>query len=99
MPSPEGATEGYGRASGVITEIVDSEIFVLDPEKGRIHAMNTTAAALWRLLEEPATLAELVDDFAAAFPALSRTKLTREIEQGLASIKEKGLLQRVKLTD
>lgn len=99
MPSPDGAAEGYGRASGVITEIVDSEIFVLDPEKGRIHAMNTTAAALWRLLEEPATLAELVDDFAAAFPVVSRTKLTREIEQGLASIKEKGLLQRVKLTD
>ncbi len=98
MSGPEGAAEGYGRVPGVITELVDNEIFVLDPDKGRIHAMNPSAAALWRLLEEPATLAELVEDFAAAFPAVSRTKLQREIEQGLASIREKGLLQRVSLT-
>jgi PqqD family protein of HPr-rel-A system len=89
--------QGYGRVPGLITEVVDNEIFVLDPGKGRIHAMNASAAALWQLLEEPAALAELVEDFAAAFPAVSRTKLQRDIEQGLADIRDKGLLRRVSL--
>jgi hypothetical protein len=97
MPPSDNESTGYRRAAGLLTEQLENEIFVLDPRAGCIHALNPTASALWRLLQEPATLAELVDDFSAAFPHEPRTKLVREIKSGLTSIRGKGLIERTEI--
>jgi hypothetical protein len=61
MPAPE----IWVRAEDAVTRTIGDELFVALLGEGSLNAM---AAAVWRALEEPRTLAELRTLFGAAFP-------------------------------
>lgn len=57
----------YQRAPGAAAAEVDDEVVVLSPSDLRYHALNDTAAAVWDRLEEPVSIAEVVDGLMEAF--------------------------------
>jgi PqqD family protein of HPr-rel-A system len=64
---------------------------LLDLESGAYHGVNSTGAAIWKLLEGEPTMRELVERFAASVddaPAELEEHLTRFLEE----IREQGLL-------
>ena len=42
---------------------VEGQIFLIDEEGGKIHHLNETASAVWRLLETPRTRKEILSEF------------------------------------
>src|SRR5690606_5499087 len=67
------------RNPAVRMRTVDGEVFLTDAEGWGIHHLNASGAGLWRLLEQPVTTREAVDVMAAAFPAVSRQMLERDV--------------------
>jgi hypothetical protein len=58
----------YMRSSAVTLNAVDDEVFLIDARNPRIFHLNAVGTGLWNLLSEPASLAEAVEVFEAAFP-------------------------------
>jgi len=50
------------------------------------------AAAVWRALEQPRTLGDLIDLFAAAFPDVEREVLRRDLRAVLGRMRKVGLV-------
>jgi hypothetical protein len=57
----------YTRASDVLWRNVGSEALLARPDAESIEALSATAAAVWRLLESPATEAELSEELAGRY--------------------------------
>ena len=55
------------RGAGLIEAEVDDEIVGLHIENGSCYGFNPTAARVWKLIEQPKTLAELCAALAAEF--------------------------------
>lgn len=72
---------------------VEDELFLLDSKTGRIHHMNATAAALWRMLATPVRVGELTRLFSDAFPERTRRTHKRLIKLILQELDENALLQ------
>jgi Coenzyme PQQ synthesis protein D (PqqD) len=59
--------------------MVGDDLFVALPGEGSIHTLNAMAAAVWRALEEPRTLAELRTLFEAAFPDIEPRRIAGDL--------------------
>ncbi len=74
--TPETVTH-YSRRSGAISADLGEELAVLDMASGAYVGFNATAAFIWRLLESPRTLdqlvAETLKEFAVAEPRCRET--------------------------
>lgn len=82
----------YRRRSDVDLREVGEEAFLIDASSGRIHHLNATAAALWRMLMEPRRLADMVEAFGEAFPEISRRTLKKRLRALLSELQENDLL-------
>lgn len=69
---------------------VGAEIFLVHPDGVQIHNLNPTAAALWRLLEEPLTARDMVDILQTAFPIIAMAKLEADVGLVLSQFLELG---------
>ena len=67
------------------------DMFLIDDATGGIHHLNTTGAALWRLLAEPITLREIVEVFREAFPGRTR-RLMKKLKEVLDVLEANALL-------
>jgi hypothetical protein len=47
------------KQNGLLAEQLDDELIVYDPDRGRGHCLNRTAAAVWRCADGEHTVAEL----------------------------------------
>ena len=83
----------YHRRDGVELREVGDEIFLIDLRNGRIHYLNATGAALWRLLADPLRLSALVRTFRDAFPTPTRRIQKKLIKRLLEELEDNDLLR------
>lgn len=81
----------YARAPGAAGAEVDGEVVVLSPSDLRYHGLNESAAAVWDLLEQPSTAADLVDRLLEQFD-VDRAECEADVGAHLAELVELGLV-------
>ena len=84
----------YRRRKGIDLREVGDEIFLIDPRYGRIHHLNPTGAALWRLLDGPLSLDEIVETFRDAFPGSTRRAHKKHLKRILDDLEDNELIER-----
>jgi len=82
----------YVRAPDIAARQVDDSFFAAVPTTNTIHYLDPLAAAVWRALEQPRTLRDLVELFAAAFPDVEREVLRRDLRAVLGRMRRAELL-------
>lgn len=75
---------------------VGDETFLVHPDGEQIHNLNPTAAALWRLLENPITGREMAEVVMAAFPIVAPAKVESDIKTILNTLLMGGFARVVK---
>ena len=84
----------YCRNPGILQRELDGEIFLIDDTLGKIHALDPMACGIWRLLEQPITIHDIVAIFLAAFPDRKSTELRRQISRFLNDMRQNNLVMR-----
>lgn len=82
----------YARAPDITPRQIDDSLFAAVPTTNTIHHLDPMAAAVWRALEQPRTLREIVELFAAAFPEVEREVLRRDLRAVLGRMRRVGLV-------
>ena len=77
---------------GLVESDVDGSRFVADGDTGRIVCLNSTAAAIWRLLCEGEGRDSIAKTLTAAFPDIDAGRIGRDVGETIALIREIGLL-------
>lgn len=79
--------ERYSRADHVRVTEVDGEVFLV-PGDGRqeVFYLDEISSGIWRLLEEPRTLAEMIDVYRTAFPDAPPGGMEADIQRLLADL-------------
>ena len=85
----------YCRNPEVMHREVDGEIFLIDDIQGKIHALDAMAGGIWRLLEQPTTVYDIVATFSAAFPDRKTKDLRRHISRFLDDMQHNNLAVRI----
>lgn len=67
------------RRDGLSITRVEDDIFVVVPGTEEIFHLNTLGRALWELLAEPMSVAELTGVIVEAFPDQPREKITADV--------------------
>ncbi len=87
--------KSYVRSKHVVERDYGTDCFVASTRGLRIHHMNLVARAIWRMLQEPSKLDDIVDVFVSAFPDKSEEVLRHDICKSLGKFAEDGLLHQV----
>lgn len=85
----------YCRNPETLQREVDGEIFLIDDTLGEIHALDEMAGGIWRLLEQPMTVYDIVAMFSAAFPDRKSKDLRRHVTRFLDDMQHNKLAVRV----
>ena len=80
------------RAEGVVASEMDGDLFLVRPDDGEIYHLDRMAAAIWNLLAEPMTRADVHDLFREAFPDVAADRLAADIDAALATMLDDRLL-------
>ena len=71
---------------------VDDDAFVVVPATEAVFHMNSLGRALWDLLAEPCSAAELTEAIAEAFPDQRRDDIARDIEAFMTRLRDHALI-------
>lgn len=82
------------RADALDWREVDGEIVALDLRSSTYLGLNRTGAILWTTLARGATRQELLDRLTADFD-VAREAAGRDVDEFVASLEAKGLLERM----
>ncbi len=85
----------YQRVVGVSAQKIDEDMFLATEQTGAIFHLNPVAAAFWHSLESPASLTNIVEVFAVAFPDQDRATLQRELSDLAMEMKKQKLIEQV----
>jgi hypothetical protein len=91
MTIPSSETRFLRKGGLSVTEVED-DIFIVIPETEDIFHLNNLGRALWALLAEPSSAAELADAVAEAFPGEAREKIARDIADFLDKMTKQKLV-------
>ena len=69
---------------------VGDEIYLVHPDGEQIYNLNPMAAALWRLIGEPMTIADMAQIVHAAFPILSQNKVNADVSAVMGELLNLG---------
>ncbi|HEY9079601.1 PqqD family peptide modification chaperone [Magnetovibrio sp.] len=69
---------------------VGDEIYLVHPDGEQIYNLNPMAAALWRLISEPMTMADMAEIVHAAFPILSENKVNADVQAVMTELLNLG---------
>ena len=83
------------RKPDIVAREVDDSVFLVGPDDDALFHLNTTGAAIWRLLAEPVGMDEVIRTLAAAFPDLPPEDLRKDVEALVADLEAQGFLVRV----
>ena len=72
----------------------NSELIVRDG--GRMHPLNGTASAVWRMLDEPATSAAIIRQFRFLYPEEDARHLKSSLRSLLEDLSDRDILKRMK---
>ena len=79
------------RAEGISSATVRGDAVLLDTRRGKYYALNPTGAAVWELLLEPRSLAELRTALLERFDVEPET-LSDDLGQLLDELRQHGLI-------
>jgi hypothetical protein len=82
----------YGRNPGVTETIVDSEIFLVDPDTQEVFYLDEAGTALWRLIDAPQSFDEVLAVYSAAFPDIDPGRIETDLKASLDKLLEPGLV-------
>lgn len=71
---------------------LDDEIFLVEPHSDEVYYLDAVSSGLWRLLAEPATLAELQAAYREAFPDFDETTIDRDVAATVADMTARGVV-------
>lgn len=86
--SPEGR---FLISDDVVHRELDGETIVLSLESGLYYGLNATGSRVWRLIEEGATTAEMIDRISREF-AHPVDEVRADVDALLAALQTKGLV-------
>ncbi len=81
------------RATGITTRTMDRALFIADDKYEAVYRMNATSAALWKLLEQPMSIAGIIEVFSTAFPDVPLEQLTDDLGVHIRDLLEDEILQ------
>jgi hypothetical protein len=86
-------TGAWRQRQGLSVTRVEDDAFIVNPSTDDIFHLNALGRALWSLLEQPRTLAELVTALADAFPDIPRAAIIADTEAFIEAITQRGLIE------
>lgn len=72
---------------------VGGEMFLVHPDGERIFNLNPMAAALWRLMAEPTTGADMTEIVLAAFPIMAPAKIEHDVKELIGALLSQGFVR------
>ena len=85
-------THPLKRSDSIQYRDIDGHIFLIDDDRGGIHALDVVGSAVWRVLDEPMSLKEIVSLFQTAFPDRPKSAVRKEISKFANELVKKDLL-------
>ncbi len=76
----------FQRNENILERDVDGQFFLIDNERGKIHALDPFATGIWRLLENPISVNDIVAVFLAAFPDRQPKEIRRHVDHFVATL-------------
>lgn len=80
------------RHPDAVATALEGEAFLVRRDHDAILRLNPTAAALWRVLAEPAGRDELVQTFVAAFPEVAAGRLEADLDAAVGALLADGMV-------
>ncbi|MCT7377848.1 PqqD family peptide modification chaperone [Chelativorans salis] len=80
-------------SEGIILREAEGLIFLVDGENGGIFALDQVGAAIWKFLEEAASLREITDAVSAAYPDIEPGQIATDVENLIRALWAKQLVQ------
>jgi len=71
---------------------LEREVVILDKRSGEYYGLNSVAATIWHLIQEPRTVGKIRDVILAKF-AVDPEQCDADLQAFLAEMHEKGLLE------
>ncbi len=91
-PSRPGEGAALMQRAGAVARVIGDGLYLADPEGRAIHRMDPLAAAIWDLLDAPATADEVAELLAEAFPGADRAQLLQDVRGLMSSLVAAGLV-------
>ena len=82
------------KSSDVIQAKLDDEIVLMSPERGKYYGLDSVGTVIWSRLEEPITIADLIDRLLEKYDVDS-AECEIDTLEFLNSIKSEGLIRKV----
>ena len=76
---------------GLLTQRLDGEYIVFDPQNDRIHTLNTTAQLIWLKCAESLGIDELITEITTRYD-VPHERVQRDIHQAVDQLCDLGLL-------
>jgi hypothetical protein len=93
MTSPEQDKIPYTRTPNVVHRKMDDSVFLADQNVDSVFHLNQTGAAIWHLLEQPTSIAEIIATLNAAFPGISCDEIEKDVRKVFKQLSSRGLIQ------
>jgi hypothetical protein len=85
----------FVRSPAVLSRTVADEVLVTTADADQVDRLSPTAAAVWGLLERPATVEALVSELARLFAA-PPTTIARDVEGLMDDLIRRGWVEEVR---
>lgn len=80
------------RTNKALATDIDDEVVMFDADAGKYYGLNSVAAAVWKLLEEPLSVGEICDQLTSEYD-VDKQKCMDEVLGFLPELKDKGLIE------
>ena len=80
------------RADHLVERVVDGELVLYDPRRQYVHALNPTAAFVWRYCDGEHDAAGIASELAELYPE-SRDAIRQDVPEILRLFQKSGLLK------
>lgn len=81
----------FCRNSTMITRVIDGEAVIMDPQQGKVLALNEVGSFIWELLDSPHSRGDLLDKICREFN-VDREVAAADLEEFVAVLKSKNLV-------
>lgn len=94
----DGSNQGFdtewrpSRAPGLEERMAGSDLVLYDAAVGRLHVLNLTAAAVWRLCDGSKTVDDILQQVGVEFTFSTGDQPRSDIQGLLGNLKDQGLI-------
>ena len=83
----------FQQASDIVLRELDGDLFLKRPHDDAVFHLNAVAAILWRLLEQPVSLATAVAALGQIFPQTAPDQIRRDVKTVFDDFQAGGLIR------